>query len=331
MALDLAIALAVIATRAVVAQLVRGVAPDTGDWAVVASDIAGAVVAGAASAPPQRVTQGHASAVREFDLYMASGRRYVRDLPDTWRTERDRLEMTRDARHEFVRAYSIAEQMNDTYRQAEAEVAIAGCWLWVPSLDDARKAMTSARQLLSGAKIFGSPRATQAYEDVVKLCQAYGAAPAGRPIAPLISQTRPTLAPQAPPTVKLEYGAWTQSGSVAIRFHTLRIPQAEYDAPEETTASGLVIPDTAKEKVWFNELYGYAGETVPLIVKNSRIEWISLMLTYEAIGVVLPSAKNTLPTEHRVAPGSQAEIFLERPERGTQFSRSAAIVFTLPR
>jgi hypothetical protein len=334
LALELAVALAAIAVRVGIAYFVRPETLDTEGWSGVAADVASAVAASAGSAAPARagITRAmlDSAAVREFDVHMTSGGRYVGDLPDSWRTERDRLQLTRDARREFVRASSIAAHMPDLYRQAQAEVAIAGCWLWVPSVEDAKKATTTARTLLARARTFGGPVVEQAYQEVTELSRAFeppvssaAARPAGRP-------ARTVLATPVPNT-GLGYDHWAEVGSVAIRFHRRTVRQAEYDAgepDEEVTPSGIVIPTSARWRLF--TLRDEPGEDVPLVVRNSRSEWIAIMIVYDTIGVVFPTAQNTLQAEHRVPPGAETEIFLKRPDRDARYPRQPAMTFTLP-
>jgi hypothetical protein len=327
LALDLAVALAAIALRAVVVQFVRGEILDTDGWSDVAGDVAGAVVANAGSATPARTgiarVAPNNAAVREFD--MTSGRRYVRDLPDSWRTERDRLELTRDARQQFVHASSVAEHMQDPYRQAQAEIAIAGCWLWVPSLDDTRKTMREARTLLARARFSGGPVVEQAYQEVARLCRAFEPPASSAEVGPAVSPAR--VAASAPST-NLGYDHWAEVGSVAVRFHRRSVRQAEDDGEEEVTPSGIVIPAQPRWRLF--TLRGHAGEDIPLVVRNHRSEWIAMMIVHDAVGVVLPSAQNTLQVDHRVAPGAEAEIFLKRPGRDTRYPHQPALMFALP-
>jgi len=337
MAIELAIALAAIAARTVVAQLIRGDGMDSDGWASVAADVAGALV----TAPVRQDRGlGQLPAIdrigrqldgvprREFEEHMAAGRRYVRDLPDTWRTQQDRLRLTRDARHEFVRAFGIAERMNDPYRQALAEVAIAGCWLWVPSLPDARKAMGAARRILEPEIVRGGSSATAAYSDVLALCRAYG------------EQHDPVVAPSdagtdrpVPLSAQLTYDGWVGCAGIEVQLGSTLPGGDEIDASTTVVGeSGLVIPAIALYR--FYTLEGRPGELIPLEVRNTRSEWISVSLTYAAVVVRLPDG-NTLPAENRVAPGAVSEMTLTRPSppvaRATiPRSSDAAVTFLLP-
>uniref|UniRef100_A0AAU2V4R6 Uncharacterized protein n=1 Tax=Streptomyces sp. NBC_00003 TaxID=2903608 RepID=A0AAU2V4R6_9ACTN len=237
MAIDLAIALGALAARAVVAQLIQGRPMDNAAWAGVATQVVDVLVSTSTRQESDRHQLGpkltelgqkvdHVDRQvrkipeREFEEYMAAGRRYVRDLPDAWRSAKDRRELIRDARREFVHAYGIAEHMNSPQRQAVADVAIAGCWLWVPSLNDVRKTIGSARQILEKELLYGTTLPTKSYADVLYLCQRYGEQPAnaGSPILPL---------PGRPPTgrarlaVRAEYGRAVACAGVEVRIEEL--------------------------------------------------------------------------------------------------------------
>jgi len=340
MAIELAIALAAIAARTVVAQLVRGGAMDNDGWASVAPDVAGALVT---TSVRQDRGSGQLDRIRrqldgvprgEFEEHMAAGRRYVRDLPDTWRTQQDRLQLTRDARHEFVRAFGIAERLNDPYRQALAEVAIAGCWLWVPSLPDARKAMGAARRTLEQETVRGGSFATAAYSDVLALCVAYG-----EHHDPVVAPSDAGTNRPVPLIAQLNYddgdGGWVSCAGIEVRFGSTLAGFEKIDPGATVTSggeSGLVIP--AISLYSFYTLEGRPGELIPLEVRNTRSEWISVSLTYDAVVVQLPEG-NTLPAENRVAPGAVSEMTLTRPSppmarAPIPRSSHAAVTFLLP-
>ena len=155
---ELAVALVAIGTKTVVGQLTQGTPVTRDTWADASKQIIDALVShssrqdagfGRISGQIARVSrQIDDISVREFNEHMAAGRRHLRDLPVDWRTERDRRELTHDARVEFVRAFAIAEQMKDAQRQALADVAIGGCWLWAGSLRDAQGTFGKAREVL---------------------------------------------------------------------------------------------------------------------------------------------------------------------------------------
>ena len=108
---------------------------------------------------------------------MTAGCRHLQDLPASWRTNQDRRDLIRDARGEFVRASAIAGNMGDTQRQAAAEVAIAGCWLWVPSMQDFTNTLDKARLMVETELLFRPIGAfsvlSSAYNDIVTACKAY--------------------------------------------------------------------------------------------------------------------------------------------------------------
>jgi hypothetical protein len=204
----LAIALGRIAGQATVTQFVQGAPFDRKDWANVAGQITEALIG--ASLAQESTFQGLGEQIdriggkidqiplREYAQHMAAGRRYLREVTPQWRTELDRRDMIRDARGEFVRASAIAEVGNDLVRQVAAELAIAGCWLWVPSLDDVKNTITNARTLFEQEILFGAEcealhqglvvlpytdsatcyYLTAAYADVVALARGYGEQPA---------------------------------------------------------------------------------------------------------------------------------------------------------
>jgi hypothetical protein len=214
-AIDLAVALAAIAARTLVAELIRNKPLSQDSWAEVGAEVAGTLVSTAIRPSAGSLSQEyHVDRVgprfdrvgqqlehiseqvkqvgqkvdrvgervndlqaRDFDRFMRAGSRYLRDLPVDWRTDQDRRELIRDARRSFVDAVAVAEQMQDAERQALAEVAIAGCWLWVPSIDDVRNTIGHARRILEREILFGQSLSTESYIDVLELCKAYGELP----------------------------------------------------------------------------------------------------------------------------------------------------------
>ncbi|WP_033281957.1 hypothetical protein [Streptomyces sp. NRRL F-525] len=238
MAMELAIALGALVARTAVAQLVAGQAMDNAVWAGAASQVVDVLVSTATRQESgfQQLGQGFdvlgrkIDAVgkqvgdipgREFEEYMAAGRRYVRDLPDTWRSARDRRGLIQDARREFVHAYGIAEHMRSPHRQALADVAIAGCWLWVPSLPDVRKTIGAARQILETELLRGSTLPTKSYADVLYLCRSYGEQPrtAGKPVLHAPGQAPTPLARLA---VRAPYGSWVACAGIEVRIDAVR-------------------------------------------------------------------------------------------------------------
>ncbi|MEV8539467.1 hypothetical protein [Streptomyces sp. NPDC051572] len=318
MAIELAIALGALVARTAVAQLVAGQAMDNAAWAGAASQVVDVLVSTATRQESglQQLGQGFEvlgrkiDAVgkqvgdipgREFEEYMAAGRRYVRDLPDTWRSARDRRGLIQDARREFVHAYGIAEHMRSPHRQALADVAIAGCWLWVPSLPDVRKTIGAARQILETELLRGSTLPTKSYADVLYLCRSYGEQPrtAVDPILPAPGQA-PT--PFARLAVRAPYGRWVTCAGIDVRIDALT------DAVEEPTPSGLVIPSTALEKIAPALRRG-----VRVQVRNNRADWIALRLSSHAVLANLPTTANTLQATNRVRPGTTETLDLTAP------------------
>jgi cold shock CspA family protein len=150
----LAVSLAAIAAKGVVTSVILGSPPDRKAWASVGTQVVDALVK--ATPKPEstlsrlvRAIEGQSA--RDFNIRMASGRRFLQDLPMIWRTAVDRGELIRDARAAFVGAVAVAEHMDDPRRIALAEVAIAGCWLWVPSVQDVSLTLARARRVLEQA------------------------------------------------------------------------------------------------------------------------------------------------------------------------------------
>jgi hypothetical protein len=263
MAVELAVALTAIATKAIVAQLIQGAPLSQGGWADVAGQVAETLVNSAARQESgiqrlgrqidQLSQQVNEIPIREFGQHMAAGSRYLRDLPPAWRKKQDRRELIHDARQEFVTAGSIAKQSNDLRRQALAEVAIAGCWLWVPSIGDVRNAAGLARQLLQREILYGTysppvgfasvrglPSAGAAspvddYIDVVKFCKAYGERSANAAI-PLRSS------PEARLAVRAALDRWVECADIWV--HVTREQQPASATPPAATAKPAATPTT---------------------------------------------------------------------------------------
>jgi hypothetical protein len=281
MAVELAVALAAIATKTIVAQLIQGAPPSQGGWADVAGQVAETLVNSAARQESgiQRLGQqiGQLSRqvdqvsrqvneipIREFGQHMAAGCRYIRDLPPAWRTDQDRRDLIHDARQEFVTAGSIAKQSNDLRRQALAEVAIAGCWLWVPSIGDVRNAAGLARQLLQAEILYGAysppdefasvrglPSAGAAppvddYIDVVKFCKAYGERSAYAAI-PLRSWPGERLA------VSAATDRWVECADIWVQVTREQSPASA--TPPAATAKPAATPTTQSvvARLWAQE------------------------------------------------------------------------------
>ncbi|RCG33000.1 hypothetical protein DQ384_00660 [Sphaerisporangium album] len=366
MAIELAIALGVIVARTAVAELIRGVHMSNDDWAGVAGQVVDALVTTATGQQSgfqqmgQRLDQfGHqidqlgrridALPAREFDNHMAAGRRYVRDFPDLWRTPQDRRELIRDARHEFVRAFGVAERMKDAHRQAVADVAIAGCWLWVPSLNDVTKTVGAARRILEKEILFGTAPLAASYKDVLSLCKALGERPAstGVPIIPRSGQAPTPGARLAVPAVQ---GHWIGCVDVEVNVEAVTSPSPPAATPparrpgEEFGLPATMFPRTRRPALpperllprtpGRRPLWGTAsGGTVKFHVRNNSAGWISVSLTQAAVIVELP-VNNTLPGENRVGPGKTGTFALTRPSLATPGQAIPAkprVGFVLPR
>lgn len=190
----LAAYLAEFATRALVLKLMEGKRVDPNAWAVLAGQVAGTIVTASSRQDSELTELGRkvdaldqkvdalgrkldAIPAREFSQHMTAGCRHLQDLPASWRTKQDRRDLIRDARGEFVRASAIAGNMGDTQRQAAAEVAIAGCWLWVPSMQDFTNTLDKARLMVETELLFRPIGAfgalSSAYNDIVTACKAY--------------------------------------------------------------------------------------------------------------------------------------------------------------
>lgn len=284
--IEVAVALSAIAAKAIVVELVRGGTFDRSGWADVAGQVAETLIATSArqeSGIRQLGQKIDDSALREFDQHMAAGRRHLRDLPVEWRTARDRRDLIRDARGEFVRAVAIAEHRKDLLRQVTAEVAIAGCWLWVPSVEDVRSTVAVARRLLENELLFGTKQVLSAYADVVELSRSYGEQPAhtGKPIVPRFG-----LAPVARIGVYARENRWVGCAGAEVRVN-----------------SG-------------QHRSGAGADPVTVTIRNTRAEWIAAELVLPhgssndmAVIVMLPT-NDTLPAENRLAPGATETLSL---------------------
>ncbi|MFD9821412.1 hypothetical protein [Streptomyces violascens] len=384
MGIELAVALGVLAARTTVAQLIQGQAMDNAAWAGVASQVVDVLVS--TSTRQESGLQQLGGMVtelnvkvdrlgevvagipgREFEEYMAAGRRYVRDLPDVWRSDRDRRELIRDARREFVHAFAIAEHMKSPERQAVADVAIAGCWLWVPSMNDVKKTIGAARQILEKEMLYGTTLPTKSYADVLYLCKRYGEQPAiaAKPIAPERPGRPPTAGARL--AVRMDYGRPVVCAGVEVRVEELppvadgpprparpstpnpsapmpgrfaRNPQPAPLLPPRWT-----IPDRTQRparfprnrQTWSRDLDLGIPQAPPapppprkrvrVHVRNNRAEWIAISMTADAVIVQLPGAGNTLPTENRVKPRTAKTFDLTRPRAALSSPTPAASRF----
>ena len=268
MAVELAVALTAIATKTIVAQLIQGAPPSQGGWGDVAGQVAQTLVNSAARQESgiqrlgqqvnqlsrqvnQLSRQVNEIPIREFGQHMAAGCRYLLDLPPAWRTDQDRRDLIHDARQEFVTAGAIAKQSHDLRRQALAEVAIAGCWLWVPSIGDVRNAAGLARRLLEVEVLHGAyspldefasvralPSAGTAsplddYIDVVEFCKAYGERSEYAAL-PLRSS------PEARLAVRAALDRWVECTDIWV--HVAREQQPASATPPAATAKPAATP-----------------------------------------------------------------------------------------
>jgi hypothetical protein len=313
----LAIALGRIAGQATVTKFVQGAPFDRKDWANVAGQIAEALIG--TSLAQESTFQGLGEQIdriggkidqiplREYAQHMAAGRRYLREVTPQWRTELDRRDMIRDARGEFVRAAAIAEVGNDLVRQVAAELAVAGCWLWVPSLDDVKNTITNARTLFEQEILFGAecealhrgeivrPHTdsgtcyylTAAYADVVALARGYGEQP---------PNTGDAL--QGLETDHF-HGARLTVRAVPHSFVACAGVQLKLDARAPGAIPGAIEPD----------IRSGVADGVTVTVSNTRNEWIAVRRIPGAVIVTLPT-NGTLPGENRVAPHSQTTVSL---------------------
>ncbi|MFC4909503.1 hypothetical protein [Actinomadura gamaensis] len=345
-AVELAVALTAIGAKAAVTELVRGGAWSGSDWALVATQVVDAVVASPNRPDPalQRIEQGIGrielrldvlgekidalparSRAQEFEIHMAAGRRYMRDLRDEWRGDRDRRRLVEQAQHEFVRAFGIAETMADPLRQAVADVAIAACWLWVPSLRDVQKTIGAARTVLERELLFGTTRPVDAYVSVVRLCKAYGERP---------KHTR-VPGPQTPGArlaVQAKYGKWVECAGIEVR-----VARAKAGGEDDDRKPVTAVPDPRGGIILVRTLaalgeQGASGHPVKVTVRNRRAEWVSVSRTWPAVIVELP-LHDRLPSENRIAPGAAATLDLPAPTQPVPASATGArptIGFVLP-
>ncbi len=108
----------------------------------------------------------------EYATHMIVGRRWVDDASDSWRTDDARSKLAQLAIHEFRHASARAAHADDTERVIQAEVAIVGGYLLVPSLDDVRKTLRNVLRVATRAQSFDTYRA------VSSLAEQYRALPA---------------------------------------------------------------------------------------------------------------------------------------------------------
>jgi hypothetical protein len=323
-AVELALALSGLTAQAIVTQLVQGSPFDRNGWANVAGQIVKAMIDTSQAQESTLRQLGQKIddiPLREYERHMAAGRRYLREVNPQWRTERDRRDMIRDARSEFVRASAVAEVRNDLLRQVTAEVAIAGCWLWVPSLSDVKNTITNARTVLEREVLYGAtlpagnfkpaPPSAAAYADVVALARGYGEQPhnTGEPIK------------DSPLTFKHRHGARLAVLAAQSSFVTCAGVQLRLDAQQAATL----------DYVGAQAARGIEGDDgVTVTIHNTRDEWVAVSRNREAVIVTLPT-NGTLPPENRVAPYSQATLALPRNVHYTTDRPAGTIGFVLPK
>ena len=363
MSIELAVALGAIATKTLVAELIQGGSMNRAGWANVAGEVVDTLIttSGRQEAGLQELGQKidqvgkriDGIAVREFEQHMAAGRRYLRDLPVEWRTERDRRDLIHDARGEFVRAVAIAELDKDLDRRVSAEVAIAGCWLWVPSLKDVKNTIGVARQVLEEELLFGATWPTASYRDVLQLCRSFGEQPSytGTPILPRNLGGWPMPTPGARIAVQAREKQWVGCAGVALKIDRqeaiIANPAARLSPPPVPPTAAAVILSALRKS---GEAKGLlrAPSTLPqtkpesprssgsitITVGNTRAEWISVSRTARAVIVRLPTKKNILPSENRIAPGDVLTLTLPPTLAYNQFPYviplMPAIGFVLP-
>jgi len=323
-AIELAVALGAIATKALVSDFIRGTHVTRDTWAQVATEVVDIMTANySQQASSQRQLgqridqlsgqiqqiggQIEAMPVGEFDHYMEAGRRYMLDLPVRWRTDTDRRELIRGARHEFVNAVASARLMKDAQREALAEVAIAGCWLWVPSLEDVKNTIGRAREILEHEVLFGQSTPTAAYADVLALAKSYG------------ERSRRTAMPVVPKwglanvgarlAVSAVTGQWVECAGVELKLGAIRrsstIPRLQRDPFDQQTAT--LLPGWRRS---FRPASPVASiETVEFTVRNKRADDIYASLGVRAILVHLTS-RGFLRDVTGILPGATSSLRL---------------------
>lgn len=310
MAIELAVALSAIATKALVGQLIQGTPMARSDWAAVAGQVIDAFASVLSSREASIDRSGvrtdqfgkkldqisgkiDAIQLREFEQEMAAGIRHLRDLPRDWRNEQDRHDLIRDARNEFVRAFATAELAGEVQRQALAEVAIAGCWLWVPSLPDVRHTIGEARRLLEDVilsdndwqRYYPSDLLTS-YRDVLALCKSYDEQLSSTAI-PIRDAEIPAQARQAALVVRTQVDQWVgcagievKAGSPQVNTETSskRVPQrpttqtnASRSRKQRNDGGRISGPARYVETT-------QASYALSLEVRNTRAEPISVIL-----------------------------------------------------
>ncbi|MGH3932651.1 MAG: hypothetical protein ACRDTF_22060 [Pseudonocardiaceae bacterium] len=258
--MGLAEALALIAiTVPTLVQWLSGQPVTGGDWAAVTGAVANALINHTSGNNPmpdygpalQRIELAlEKEASNKYQDCMTAGRRFLSDLPvqqpyypypgrqlygaqpgygvqpyypAQQPYQADPNSLIRDARSKFVDASAVAERMGDAYRMAEAEVAIAGCWLMLQSLPDMQRALSQARTILEEALLNGAgPQMVRAYIHVLQLCRASGEVhrDVGIPLDPAAKTTDGMFA------VEACWGQWVGCLDVWVRLHGAELDPA---------------------------------------------------------------------------------------------------------
>ncbi|MEV0298504.1 hypothetical protein [Nocardia sp. NPDC050710] len=213
------IALINLAATAVVKRLISGEDPSADEWAGVATAVVGALLS-PASQRNEGINAIHDDLrmmpIREYDKHMLTGRRFLQGLPTQRLSEDDRRHLIWDAHGEFIRASSIAAQQRDLLRQVEAEVCVAGSWLWVPSLPQVKSTLRQTCNALTQSILKGEgAAAVRAYRQVLPLCQKYGevAADEALPLDPSAASTIPAAL-----VIETERWKWTRCLGIDMRI-----------------------------------------------------------------------------------------------------------------
>jgi hypothetical protein len=279
---------------------------------------------------------------------MAAGCRHLRDLPKSWRSKRDRRDLIRDARSEFVRASAVAGQMGDIQRQATAEVAIAGCWLWVPSMPDVTNTMDEARLLVEKDLLFRTTGAFSAlsssYRDIVALCNAYkvpATLNAGSLIVP--SNESPPI-PGARVAVRvvhsqpiwcagIELMTYPDRASSDLLGHVRkRIREDNYATPGTSALKG--VRDHVRQVRAKNSSAPLGPDPVPAIVHNHLARWISVASSSDAVFMDILERSPSPPLGYHVAPGTHKELSVTFSDRsaitGREVPTTPTVGFLMP-
>lgn len=268
----LAIALTTIAAKSATSSIILGNAPNRDAWAEVGTEVVDALINAIPKPESQsdsmlrrllRAVEGQPA--RDFDVRMAAGRRFLRDLPATWRTEMDRRDLIRDARGAFVGAFAVAQQMGDPQRIAYAEVAVAGCWFWVPSIEDVRATLDHARRVLENAVHLPSASSSVSadLDAVIALQEALVPHRSGNSVAPGrrdSSASAPFVSPFVSP-------ATPTSGALGIQSGRRKGVVRQFDP---WVRIGLITPDDQSGDVILDHLSGpgYRG-----LRQNQRVSF----------------------------------------------------------